>query len=157
MDWCALWFGLYRVFRMLCIFSNANQVFSPCFCGGCRHLSLLGYVCAYRAGDAMNDDDVDKAREWLISNAPKRANAKAHRTYCEEYRKILKAILFNEAEGTISARENEAYASDRYVEHIGELKDAVFEDEHYKALTHAAEMKIEIWRTRQANQRAARV
>lgn len=102
-------------------------------------------------------DEVDKARDWLIHNAEKCANAKANRTYAEEYRKSLKAILFNDFEGPATVRENLAYADKRYLDHLEVIRNAVFEDEHMKALKGAAEMKIEIWRTTQATLRAAKV
>lgn len=103
------------------------------------------------------ETEVDKTRDWLRDNAEKAAQAKAYRIYCEKYRKSLKAIIFNEQEGTMAERENKAYSDPRYLKHLEELKDAVFQDEHMKALRAAAEMKIEIWRTEQANYRAMKV
>ena len=101
----------------------------------------------------IEDEDVEKANDWLTDNADARARAKAERTYCEEYRKSLKAILFNEMEGTMAERENQAYAHERYQAHLEKLKQAVFEDEKLKALAAAAQMKIEVWRTMAANAR----
>ena len=101
----------------------------------------------------ITDEDVEKANDWLVMNARKRAEAKAERTYCEEYRKSLKAILFNEMEGTMAERENKAYAHEKYQAHLEKLKEAVLKDEELKALAAAAQMKIEVWRTQQANQR----
>lgn len=103
------------------------------------------------------DLEIDKAREWLVHNARKCAQAKANRTYCEEYRKSLKAILFNQETGSVADRENKAYAHERYLKHLEDLKTAVFEDEHLKALREAASIKIELYRTEQATLRSARV
>ena len=105
----------------------------------------------------MNSEDIQKAQQWLIDNAEKCAQAKAHRTYCEEYRKSLKAILFNEMNGTMAERENLAYAHERYLGHLEKLKEAVLQDEKLKALRNAAEIKIGIWRTEQATLRGSGV
>ena len=101
--------------------------------------------------------DINKARDWLIDNAENCAQAKANRIYCEEYRKSLKAILFNEMTGTMAERENQAYAHEKYLEHLQELKQAVYEAENLKALRCAAEIKISMWQTEQANLRGMKV
>lgn len=101
----------------------------------------------------VTDEQVEKAADFIRDNAEKFATAKATRVYCEEYRKSLKAILFNHAEGAAGVRENLAYADEKYLKHLEELKQAVFEEEKLKGLIKAAEMKIELWRTSSANSR----
>jgi hypothetical protein len=103
------------------------------------------------------EKDIYDARDWLVTNARKCAEAKAERVYCEEYKKSLKAILFNEYEGTVAERENKAYSDSRYLKHLAQLKQAVYEDENLKALRCAAEIKISMWQTEQANLRGMRV
>lgn len=101
----------------------------------------------------ITDEQAEKAADYIRDNAENFANAKADRIYHEEYRKSLKAILFNDAEGAAAVRENLAYASDRYINHLHSLRQAVFEEEKLKGLISAAEMKIEVWRSESANNR----
>ena len=78
--------------------------------------------------------------------------------YCEEYRKSLKAIIASESnEKSEVAKERYAYAHERYLEHLDKLKLAVIEDEKNRAMRVAAEMKIEAWRSQQANMRAMKI
>ena len=103
----------------------------------------------------ITDETIDKALDWLVKNATHAARARANRIYLDEYRKHLKARLMRSSgEDTVAAQEREAYASAQYVVHLDTLKDAIEEDERYRWLTTAAEAKIEVWRSEQANQRA---
>lgn len=101
----------------------------------------------------VTDEQAEKAADFIRDNAENFANAKADRIYDEEYRKSLKAILFNDEEGAAAVRENAAYASDRYIEHLHRLRDSVFQEERLRGLIKAAEMKIELWRSQSANAR----
>lgn len=101
----------------------------------------------------ITDEQAEKAADYIRDNAEKFAQAKARRIYCEEYKKSLKAILFNDVQGAAAVRENLAYADERYMKLIKDLELAVFEEEKIKGLISAAEMKIEVWRSLQANQR----
>jgi len=101
----------------------------------------------------ITDEQAEKAADFIRDNAINFANAKADRIYHEEFRKSLKAILFNEAEGAAGVRENLAYAHEKYIEHIGKLREAVFEEEKLRGLVKAAEMKIELWRSQSTNLR----
>lgn len=101
----------------------------------------------------VTDEQVERAADFIRDNAEDFAKAKALRIYNEEYRKSLKAILFNENEGSAAVRENLAYADERYLKHLEDLKTSVFEEEKLRGLTKAAEMKIELYRTSSANQR----
>jgi hypothetical protein len=104
------------------------------------------------------DAEIDRALDFLRDNAEPAARAKAERVYCEEYRKSLKAILMQEHNSeSIGAQEREAYAAPLYREHLEKLKQAVFEDERNRALRVAAEIKIEAWRTMNANYRSMKL
>ena len=113
----------------------------------------------------MNNDlplarDVDphKAVDYMIENAKKFAQAKAERTYLEEYRKSLKAMLMKEAmtkgNDSVSSQEREAYAHEDYKNHLLALKESVFLEEKLKWELTGAQTRVEIWRTQQANNRA---
>lgn len=101
------------------------------------------------------EDDVEKAVEWLRTNARAAGKAKAERIYVEEYRKTVKAQLMAEKAGEpIGAQERYAYAHQQYVAHLQAIREAVEKDEAMRWLMVAAEAKIEAWRTQNANARA---
>jgi hypothetical protein len=102
----------------------------------------------------IDDDEVERALDYLRDNAGAAAEARAHRLYCEEYRKSLKAILMKEHDLAVNGQEREAYADERYIKFLEGLKAAVYEDERHRFLLSAAEAKIEAWRTMSATERA---
>lgn len=106
----------------------------------------------------VTEEQVQSALDFLRDSASSAAMAKAERIFCEEYRKSLKAILMKESpEKAHNAQERDAYADGRYIAHLDKLKEAVYADEFNRAKRVAAEMKIEAWRTQQANYRAMKI
>jgi hypothetical protein len=102
----------------------------------------------------IEDDKVHDALEYLRTNAPKAAEAKAHKVYMEEFRKTVKAqqmAKFNNL--PVTAQEREAYRSDEYQAHLQALKAAVYQDELNRWGMVAATSIIEAWRTQNANHR----
>lgn len=103
----------------------------------------------------ISDDDVDKAVDYLRTNARPAAQAKANRIYMEEYRKVVKAQIQREHDSlAIGAQEARAYADSRYTQHLQAMQAAIEKDEYNRWMMTAAEAKIEAWRTQQANARA---
>jgi hypothetical protein len=102
----------------------------------------------------ITDDDVEKALDYLRTNAPKAAQARANKIYMEEYRKTIKAqqMALNVSQPAY-AQEREAYKSKSYTEHLVALKDAVYQDELNRWGMVAATSTIEAWRTQNANRR----
>ncbi len=102
----------------------------------------------------IEDSQVDEALEYLRTNAPIAAQAKANKIYTEEFRKTVKAqqmAKFNSL--PVNAQEREAYRSTEYQAHLDAIKDAVYQDElHRWKMVHATSV-IEAWRTQNANQR----
>ena len=99
--------------------------------------------------------DPHKAVDYIIANAKKFAKAKSERVYLEEYRKSLKALLMKRSlEDTIGAQEREAYAHAEYQQLLQGLKAAVETEEKLRWDLIAAQARVEIWRTEQANNRA---
>ena len=94
----------------------------------------------------------DKAKEF--------AEAKANRVYLEQFRKSKKALLMNQAEreGITAAVKQEAYAyaHAEYHELLDGLRVAVERESYLHHTIEAAKLRIEIWRTENANQRAER-
>lgn len=98
--------------------------------------------------------DPHKAVDYIIANAKKFAKAKAERVYLEEFRKSLKAILMKRSlEETIGAQEREAYANEEYKSLLEGLRDAIEIEESLRWDLIAAQARVEIWRSEQANLR----
>lgn len=102
----------------------------------------------------INDDEVEKAVDYLRDNARKAAQAKADRLYMEEYRKSVKSQIMREhLSQPLGAQEREAYADPRYKTHLEALRTAIEGDEYHRWMLAAAEAKIEAWRTQSSNNR----
>lgn len=85
------------------------------------------------------------------------AKAKADMDYLKEFRKSKKAILMNEAltkgEEKVNAQERYAYAHDEYVQLLEGLRVATEKSESLRCRMKIAEERINVWRTKQANNR----
>jgi len=102
----------------------------------------------------ITDAHIEKALDFIREHAAALAKAKAERIYLEQFRKSMKAILISQApEGRVQDRESYAYAHDEYLELLEALKTAVAQEEELKWMMTAAEAKVEVWRTQQANNR----
>ena len=106
----------------------------------------------------IQDEDIDKAVDFLITNADISAKYKAEKIYLESYTKSLKAILMaKHLSLPISAQEREALRDEQYIHHLKNLKMAIERDAKQEFLRKSAEAKIEAWRTKQANLRAIKI
>lgn len=101
----------------------------------------------------MTDEDAQKAIDFIRDNAPKYAEAKANRTYIEQYLKSKKSLLMSEEAGTLGAKEMYAYAHPQYVELLLGLQAAVQEEERIKWKMEANKLYFEKWKTEQFNAR----
>lgn len=107
-------------------------------------------------GDAMSEDmrDPDKAVDYIIANAGKFAQAKAQRVYLEEFRKSKKALLMGQSTAKAAVeREQYAYAHEDYLGLLGGIKAAVEVEEDLRWKLIAAQLRVEIWRTKEASNR----
>ena len=101
------------------------------------------------------EHDPHKAVDYIIANAGKFAKAKAQRVYLEEFRKSKKALLMAQSTAeAANAREQYAYSHDEYIALLEGLKQAVEIEEKLRWDLVAAQARVEIWRTEQANARA---
>jgi len=99
--------------------------------------------------------DPHKAVDYIIRNGKTFAEAKAKRTYIEEYRKSLKAILMGRSlESAVNAQERDAYSHPDYIALLDGFREAVEVEEKLRWDLIAAQARVEIWRTEQANNRA---
>ena len=102
--------------------------------------------------------NIFKTLDFIRDHATAYAKAKSERIYLEEYRKTKKAICMKNAEvnkvTVISAQERDAYADPEYIVVLEGLREAVLEEERLRWLIIAAQAKIEVWRSLEANKRA---
>lgn len=105
----------------------------------------------------MKEHDPHEAIEFIFRHGKKYAQAKADRTYLEEYRKSLKALRMKDAEvdghKTSAAQEREAYAHPDYLELLSGLRDAVAAEEELRWGLVAAQARIDVWRSQEASAR----
>ncbi len=104
----------------------------------------------------MSEDqrNPDAAVDFIIANASKFAVAKSQRVYLEEFRKSKKAILMGQSPAKSAVeREQYAYAHDDYLGLLGGIKAAVEIEEELKWRLTAAQLRVEIWRTKEASNR----
>ena len=105
----------------------------------------------------MEEINPNQAVDFLLKNAGLFAKAKAERIYLEEFRKSKKALLMQEAflagVDTMAGQERDAYARSEYRELLEGLKAAVETEEKLKFQLIGAQLRVDIWRTNQANNR----
>lgn len=99
----------------------------------------------------------DQATQAIRDKAPLYGEAKGQRVYLEEFRKSLKALLMKDALAmgieAANAQEREAYSDPQYKSLLKGLAAAVEKEETLKWEIEAARLDVEIWRTKQANER----
>jgi hypothetical protein len=106
----------------------------------------------------VSDEELEKALSWLRDNAKEIGDAKAELVRASHMVKVTKALsmrLHNEK--PISHQEREALASEEYRTALERDAVAAGEYEKLRALREAAALKIEAWRSEQANYRALRI
>lgn len=104
--------------------------------------------------------DIEELLERYRQLAERYAPARANREYIDEYKKSLLALLMKDAERngatSAAAQERDARARSEYLTQLEGLRAAVEAEEKIRYHLKAAELEIEIWRTKQANERAER-
>ncbi len=100
----------------------------------------------------ISEESIERAVDWLRDTAESAAQATANRQHLEKFTNSIKALIMSEhlAE-PVNAQERYAYADIRYKNHLEGLKQAIFEDEKMKNLRDAAEIRVEAWRSMNAN------
>ena len=102
----------------------------------------------------MKEHDPNAAVDYILESARAFAKAKSERVYLEEFRKSKKALLMAQCTAdAANAREQYAYAHPEYQELIAGLRAAIEVEETLKWRLIAAQARIDIWRTQQANNR----
>ena len=104
----------------------------------------------------ITEEEIEKCLDFKRDSAAPIAQAMHDRVQLENFRKSKLALLFFEApeKFKIGEKEQWAYAHKDYQEVVKGLAAAVQEHERLRQLISAADAKIEVWRTIQANHRA---
>lgn len=106
----------------------------------------------------ITDESIESALNFLRDSSKSLADWKARFKYLEQKRKSLKAAAFLEADGAnVAEREAKAYRDEDYLKCLDEYKEAVYEYEILENQRRAAELRIEVWRTVNANQRRGNI
>jgi len=102
----------------------------------------------------MSNIDPNEAINFILKNAKLYAKARSERVYLEEFRKSLKAKLFNESDRkTMDERSNYAYAHEDYITNLNGIKAAIEVEETLKWQLIAAQARVDIWRSMEASNR----
>jgi hypothetical protein len=100
------------------------------------------------------EHDPHQAIDYIITHGRRFADAKAQRIYLEEFRKSKKALLMQTSmETTVNAQERDAYAHPEYIELLQGIRDAVEIEEELRWKLIAAQARVDVWRSEQANLR----
>lgn len=106
----------------------------------------------------VTDEQLSQALDWLRDNAAALGEAKRQAVLTEKMGKHIKALeMKKHSELGVSAQEREAYASEAYQRALYAEAKAAGEFEAMRALREAAALKIEAWRSEQANFRSMKI
>lgn len=106
----------------------------------------------------VNNSDLQKALDFLRDSAASLGEAKARAVKAGHMIKHIEALEFKASDASSNdKRQADARTSDAYVDAINEDAFAAGELAKLQALREAAAVKIESWRSEQANYRAMRI
>jgi hypothetical protein len=105
----------------------------------------------------ISDEQIEKALDYLRDNAKLVGQLRGQKVQLEHMIKVIKAQKFLACDGTVAERQAIADASPEVVAQIEDLKDCVTELETVLTLMKGAELKIEVWRTQNANLRRGNI
>lgn len=106
----------------------------------------------------VSDEDFSKALDWLRDSARDLGIAKERTVRAGHMLKHIEALMMKASgERSAEARKADARCSDRWLKAVEEDAIAAGEYETFRALREAAALKIEAWRSEQANFRAMKI
>ena len=101
------------------------------------------------------DIDPVRAVEYIMKHSAEFAKAKAERVYIENYLRSKKSLIMAKSSAkSVAAAEVDAYADPEYIGLLEGLKEAVETEEKLKWMLTSAQLKVEIWRSQEATNRA---
>lgn len=106
----------------------------------------------------VSETELEKALDFLRDNAQAIGDAKARTIRAGHMLKHVEALAFKASEErSAEARKADARTSEAYLSAVYEDAVAAGEYEKLRALREAAALKIESWRSEQANYRSMRI
>lgn len=106
----------------------------------------------------VTNAELEKALDWLRDSAAALGEAKARAVKAGHMIKHIEAIEFKMSEATSNdKRQADARTSDAYLDAINEDAFATGELAKLQALREAAALKVEAWRSEQANFRSMKI
>jgi hypothetical protein len=106
----------------------------------------------------VTDKSMEQALDWLRDHAPEMGKAKERSVKAGHMVKhILHIEMKRSDEKTAAGKERDAYASKAYLDACEEDARAAGALEMMRSLREAAALKIEAWRTEQANWRSMKI
>jgi hypothetical protein len=106
----------------------------------------------------VSDESLDAALRWLTANAVKMGKAKEDAVLASHMVKhVLHLQMKASDEKTAAGKERDAYASKEYLAAIIDDAKKAGALEVMRSLREAAALKIEAWRSEQANFRAMKI
>jgi molecular chaperone DnaK (HSP70) len=114
-------------------------------------------VVSVNPSPKISDESLERALDWLRDNAETIGEAKAETIRTARMREHILALEMKKHEGSAAAQEREAKASAAYREAIYAEAKAAGVFETMRAMREAAALKIEAWRSEQANFRSMKI
>lgn len=106
----------------------------------------------------VTDESLESALDWLRDSAQEMGDAKANAVRCSHMLRVVKALEMKvHNEKPVAHQEREALTSQKYRQALEDDAIAAGEYEKMRSLREAAALKIEAWRSEQANYRALRI
>lgn len=110
------------------------------------------------SGRIVQEVELAKALDWLRDSADAMGKAKGRLVKADKMLAHIEALMIRASDQTSDEkRKADARASQRYKDQIDEMSEAAAEYEKLKSLREAAALKIEAWRSEQANFRAMKI
>ena len=103
----------------------------------------------------ITEQQVQSALDWMITNEDDMAKAKADYHDLDRFSKTIKAELMSQVSSnmSVSAREIEALAHQKYITHLSALRDAEQIYLQYEYKMDHNKMICQLWQTISANKR----
>ena len=111
-----------------------------------------------RSETIVTEDSVQKALDYLRDSAHEIGQLTTDARFAESWVKVVKAVAMKHSgEPSAAAQEREALASEEVKAAFKEEARTAGELAKAKALREAAAMRIEVWRSEQANYRSMKI
>lgn len=103
------------------------------------------------------DEQIERSLDYVRDNAALIGQLRGQKAYLEHRIKIERSERYLDAEGTVNEREAIAWTDPSVHRLCNEYRDCLTEMHTVETLFKAAELKIEVWRSQNANARAGHI